>query len=72
MDVEAVAPGGQIPRFANEVNSHRVGLTYFDTNFGTIQVDWDQPDPVVRAQVRDEKGDVALQHRLGLSDLRPR
>ena len=58
-------------RFANEANSYRLGLTYFDTNFGTVHVDWDKPDPVVRLQVRDEKGDVALQQRLPLSQLKP-
>ncbi|MDB5391459.1 MAG: phosphodiesterase [Planctomycetaceae bacterium] len=58
-------------RFANEVNSYRVGLTYFDTNFGTVLVDWSQPDPVIRLQVRDEKAEVVLQQRLKLSDLRP-
>lgn len=58
-------------RFANEINSYRVGLTYFDTNFGFIDVDWKEPDPVVRLQVRDEKGDVVLQQRLRLSQLRP-
>lgn len=69
------APSGNFTkagvRFANEINSYRVGLTYFDTNFGTIQIDWDQPDPVVRLQVRDEKGGVVLQQRLALSKLRP-
>jgi alkaline phosphatase D len=59
-------------RFANEINPHRVGNTYFDTNFGTIHIDWDQPDPVVRAQVRDAAGDVVLQQRMPLSQLRPR
>jgi alkaline phosphatase D len=59
-------------RFANEINSHRVGLTYFEVNFGTIHIDWEQPDPVVRAQVRDEKGDVVLQQRLPLSALKAR
>ena len=70
------APSGNLTtagtRFANEINAHRVGNTYFDTNFGTVHVDWDQPDPVVRAQVRDEKGDVVLQQRLPLSALRAR
>src|SRR5262249_50822379 len=51
-------------RFANEINSYRVGLTYFDTNFGLIDIDWSQPDPVLRLQVRDETGDVVLQPRL--------
>lgn len=57
-------------RFANEINSYRVGLTYFDTNFGALDVDWTQPDPVLRLQVRDEQGGVVLQQRLKLSQLR--
>ena len=56
-------------RFANEVNAHRVGLTYFDTNFGTVHVDWEPADPVVRVQVRDQAGDVILQQRMHLSEL---
>lgn len=70
------APSGNFTkagvRFANEINSYRVGLTYFDVNFGEIQIDWKLPDPVVRLQVRDEKGGVALQQRVTLSQLRVR
>lgn len=69
------APSGNFTkagiRFANEINSYRVGLTYFDTNFGTVMIDWDLPDPVIRVQIRDEKGGVALQQRLTLSTLKP-
>jgi len=57
-------------RFANEINSYRVGLTYFDVNFGNVLIDWDQADPVIRLQVREEKGGVVLQQRLQLSQLR--
>ncbi len=57
-------------RFANEVNSYRVGLTYFEVNFGTVLIDWEPADPVLRLQVRDEKGGVVLQQRLKLSQLR--
>jgi len=57
-------------RFANEINSYRVGLTYFDTNFGAVVIDWEQPDPVIRLQVCDEAGGVVLQQRLNLSELR--
>ena len=57
-------------RFANEVNSYRVGLTYFDVNFGTVLIDWEPADPVVRLQVREESGEVVLQQRLTLSQLR--
>jgi alkaline phosphatase D len=56
-------------RFGNELNSYRVGLTFFDVNFGTVLVDWDAKDPVVRLQVRDEKGGVVLQQRATLSQL---
>ncbi len=58
-------------RFGNELNSHRVGLTFFDCNFGTILVDWTPSDPVVRLQVRDEQGGVAMQQRVNLRQLRP-
>ncbi len=69
------APSGNFTpagvRFANEINSYRVGLTYFDTNFGTINIDWSQADPILRLQIRDAKGGVVLQQRLKLSQLRP-
>src|SRR5262249_34591625 len=58
-------------RFANEVNSYRVGLTYFDVNFGEVAIDWGAADPVIRLRVRDEKGGVVLQQRLKLSELQP-
>jgi alkaline phosphatase D len=58
-------------RFSNEINSYRVGLTYFETNFGTVQIDWEQPDPLVRLQVRDAAGTVVLQQKVTLSELKP-
>ncbi len=67
------APSGNVTkagvRFANEINSYRVGLTFFDVNFGFIEIDWSQPSPMIRLQVRDEKGGVVLQQRVKLSDL---
>ncbi len=59
-------------RFANEINPYRVGLTYFDTNYGNILVDWAEADPVIRLQICDERGTVVVQQRLRLSQLRPR
>jgi alkaline phosphatase D len=56
-------------RWKNEVNRYRVGLEYFDTNFGTITIDWTHADPLLRLQVRDEKGNVVLQQRVRLSEL---
>lgn len=57
-------------RWKNEVNRYRVGLEYFETNFGMITIDWTQSDPLLRLQVRDEKGNVVLQQRVRLSELR--
>ncbi len=69
-------PSGNITkagvRFANEINRYRVGLTFFDVNFGMIEIDWTQPDPLVRLQVRDGAGAVVLQQRVRLSELKPR
>ncbi len=66
-------PSGNITksgvRFASEINSYRVGLTYFEVNFGTVLIDWEPADPVVRLQVRGEKGEVVLQQRLTLGQL---
>lgn len=56
-------------RYTNEINSHRVGLTYFDTNFGFVTIDWQPADPVIRVQVRDEKGGVVMQQRMKLSEM---
>jgi len=67
------APSGNFTkakvRFANEINAYRVGLTYFDVNFGNVLIDWESADPVVRLQVKDELGGVVLQQRLKLSQL---
>lgn len=69
------APSGNFTkagtRFANEINSYRIGLTYFDTNFGMITIDWSLPDPLIRMRVQDEVGDVVLQKTVPLSLLQP-
>lgn len=70
------APSGNFTqakvRFANEINSYRVGLTFFDVNFGRVLIDWEPADPVVRLQVCDEVGGVVLQQRLTLGQLQYR
>ena len=57
-------------RFSNEINSFRLGLTYFDTNFGMIEIDWSSDLPILRFQVCDEKGGVVLQQKLNFKDLK--
>jgi alkaline phosphatase D len=56
-------------RFSNEINSYRVGLTYFDTNFGMIEIDWLSESPILKFQVCDEKGGIVLQQKLKLTEL---
>lgn len=58
-------------RFANEINPYRLGLTWFDVNFGNILINWDEADPVIRMQICDEQGAVVLQQRMRLSELAP-
>lgn len=57
--------------FRNELGRHRVGVMYSKENFGMITIDWSQPDPTVRMQVRDIEGKTVLQSRTPLSRLRP-
>lgn len=68
------APSGNMTksgvRFANELNRFRVGLTYFDINFGSVHIDWTEANPTLRLQIREAAGQVVLQQRLKLSDLK--
>ncbi len=57
-------------KWHNEVNRYRVGTKYIEANFGTLLIDWTDADPTIRLQVRTEKGEVALQKRVRLSELR--
>jgi alkaline phosphatase D len=57
-------------RFANEINPYRLGLTWFDVNYGNILIDWESADPVIRIQICDEQGAVVLQQRTALSELK--
>lgn len=55
----------------NEINPHRVGIRYHKENFGMLTIDWEQPDPLVRMQVRTIDGSVMMQVRHKLSELQP-
>lgn len=46
--------------------------TYHRENFGAIAVDWEQPDPAIRLEIRDLDGKVQLQKLLHLSELAAR
>ena len=53
----------------SEPNPHRQGTKYTAENFGMIAIDWSEPDPTIRCQVRDIEGKVVLQHRVKRSSL---
>lgn len=55
----------------SELNPHRVGGMYYDENFGIISIDWTEEDPIIRMQILDIKGRVAIQQRHKLSELHP-
>lgn len=58
-------------RWTNELNRHRWGNQYFDSNSGSIRIDWSADDPVVSLELRDERGRVVLRKDVALSELRP-
>ena len=53
-------------------NRYRIGTVDWTTSFGTIEIDWDALDPVIRLQIRDEAGEVCLQRKVHLSELQPK
>lgn len=54
-----------------EVNRHRVATMNWGNHFGFITIDWHRDPPVVSLQIRDEDGDIRLQHKLSLGLLNP-
>lgn len=56
--------------FVLEHNPARVGKPFPKANFGLIEIDWSQPDPVVTMQARDVKGKTRIRHAVKLSELR--
>ncbi|MEM0897032.1 MAG: alkaline phosphatase D family protein [Verrucomicrobiota bacterium] len=42
----------------NELNSRRIGENFRETNFGTLEIDWNTAPPSLTFAIRDEKGVV--------------
>lgn len=53
-----------------EENRWRVGGLNTGQNFGAIEFDWKQEDPLIRLQIRDEGGDIMVQQKIRLSWLK--
>lgn len=52
-----------------EPNVRRHSSLPYGNHFGSIEIDWDVEDPVVRLQLRHEDGEIAVQSRVPLSQL---
>jgi len=50
-------------------NALRQGEVWRDRNFGLLEIDWSHPAPVVKAQVRDETGQVRLSQSIDTATL---
>ena len=51
-------------------NPHRfLKTTYHKENFGTIDIDWNQNDPVIRVEIVDLQSKTQLSHSVKLSEL---
>ncbi len=55
---------------APDTGTRRVGSMAYGDNFGTVFIDWSQPDPRITLQVRDEDGDVTIGQKVRLSSLK--
>lgn len=71
-DITASSFNAPLGIFSNEINRHRLGRVYQETNFGEIEFDWDaEGGPVLIFQIVDsERGIVRIRHSVTLDDLR--
>lgn len=53
-----------------EPNALRHSSLPYGNHFGSIEIDWDVDDPLVRLQLRHEDGEIAIQSRVPLSLLK--
>ena len=53
-----------------EVNSKRVAALQWGNHFGSIEIDWNSASPLIKLQLRQDDGEVAVQTRVPLDLLR--
>ena len=71
-DLTASGLNQAAPRWRKlEVNRHRVATMNFGNHFGFITIDWDQKDPRLSLEIRDEDGDATIRQKLALGALKP-
>jgi alkaline phosphatase D len=57
---------------AFQPGQRRIAVLERGNNFGLIHISWDAPDPLIRLEIHDEDGEVAIRYKLSLSRLQPR
>jgi endonuclease/exonuclease/phosphatase family metal-dependent hydrolase len=57
------------PKRPPEPNRYRVGQTFRGHHFGQVEIDWEQPDPVIRLSIVKQDGGKPIEHALLLSSL---
>lgn len=50
-------------------NANRVGNSFLDYNFGMIEIDWSQPDPLILFKAYGLNGDAGITHSVNLSEI---
>ena len=58
--------------WSQAVNNFRIGNAYAEPNFGLINIDWQQKDPLITLQTVGLDDNVKLEHTIKLSELRKR
>jgi len=58
--------------WSQAVNNFRIGNAYAEPNFGLINIDWQQKDPLITLQTVGLDDKVKLEHTIKLSELRKR
>jgi alkaline phosphatase D len=51
-------------------NENRIEGPVMENHFGMLNIDWAQPDPVIRMEIIDVRGNQRIEHRIRLSDIR--
>lgn len=58
------------PRGTPTENRFRlIDKTYHEENFGELSIDWEQPDPVISMEIRDQQGAIQIEKSIQLSEL---
>ena len=52
-----------------EKNAFRLAALQYGNHFGSIEIDWNAEDPLIKMQLRHEDGEIAVQARIPLSKL---